>query len=856
MPLFDDRGHLFGRINLIDAAVAIVVLLFIPLSYGAYQLFRTPVPEILAVEPGTLVQGNDLTVTVEGKNLQPFLRATVDNQEAVLVVEDPTQAKVTLSELTRPGVHDLVLYDVSREVARYPAAVVLAAPVRTIPESPTLEIRVLGAFTGLELESAAMPAESETFGTQGESGSGEVLAVAPAEREVMQLAGGSSVARRDGDKVRVVALVRVRCALIGNDCSVGGTTVAPGAVLTLVRQAGSFPFDVMERYRPPTELQAEVTVMGAFVGLDEARAERISSLGESSDAFLESWGRILSLGRPEPENVGLSGGVHAGTTGKRSIRALVALRCAFLNRDCRLGSTIIAPEARLAIPTRQGIAWFEVAEIYPAAMTSFPPPPPTLEIRVLGAFTGLELESAAMPAESETFGTQGESGSGEVLAVAPAEREVMQLAGGSSVARRDGDKVRVVALVRVRCALIGNDCSVGGTTVAPGAVLTLVRQAGSFPFDVMERYRPPTELQAEVTVMGAFVGLDEARAERISSLGESSDTSSESWGRILSLGRPEPENVRLSGGVYAGTTGKRSIRALVAIRCAIVGHECRLGSKEVRVGIDLAIPTREGIAWFEVAEIYPGATERLVELKVAGAFVALDRDQAQRLAATAVSDQPNQPWGKVLALGPPEPEIVVLAEDSGPVGAGTTGKFKVDALVAVRCVVAGTGCRLGSTTIGPESMLSVPTTEGLLLFDAAEIQPAETTLVDVTVRCATEQRILSLVKNELLTRDAEAQQGRYAPARVTLLAFSGVEEETTLRTSYGAYTWEHPGVVFSVVLRVPAPRTALGTDHFNPLRAGETFRYAHPSYVLAGVISRVEVASTEERDAGRQGLAR
>ena len=622
MPLFDDRGHLFGRINLIDAAVAIVVLLFIPLSYGAYQLFRTPVPEILAVEPGTLVQGNDLTVTVEGKNLQPFLRATVDNQEAVLVVEDPTQAKVTLSELTRPGVHDLVLYDVSREVARYPAAVVLAAPVRTIPESPTLEIRVLGAFTGLELESAAMPAESETFGTQGESGSGEILAVAPAEREVMQLAGGSSVARRDGDKVRVVALVRVRCALIGNDCSVGGTTVAPGAVLTLVRQAGSFPFDVMELYRPPTELQAEVTVMGAFVGLDEARAERISSLGESSD------------------------------------------------------------------------------------------------------------------------------------------------------------------------------------------------------------------------------------------------TSSESWGRILSLGRPEPENVRLSGGVYAGTTGKRSIRALVAIRCAIVGHECRLGSKEVRVGIDLAIPTREGIAWFEVAEIYPGATERLVELKVAGAFVALDRDQAQRLAATAVSDQPNQPWGKVLALGPPEPEIVVLAEDSGPVGAGTTGKFKVDALVAVRGVVAGTGCRLGSTTIGPESMLSVPTTEGLLLFDAAEIQPAETTLVDVTVRCATEQRILSLVKNELLTRDAEAQQGRYAPARVTLLAFSGVEEETTLRTSYGAYTWEHPGVVFSVVLRVPAHRTALGwqyglgTDHFNPLRAGETFQYAHPSYVLAGVISRVEVASTEERDAGRQGLAR
>ena len=495
-------------------------------------------------------------------------------------------------------------------------------------------------------------------------------------------------------------------------------------------------------------------------------------------------------------------------------------------------------------------------------MTSLPPPPPTLEIRVLGAFTGLELESAAMPAESETFGMQGESGSGEILAVAPVEREVMQLAGGPSVARRDGDKVRVVALVRVRCALIGGECSVGGTTVAPGAVLTLVRQAGSFPFDVMELYRPPTELQAEVTVMGAFVGLDEARAERISSLGESSEASSESWGRILSLGRPEPENVRLTGGVHAGTTGKRRIRALVAIRCAIVGHECRLGSKEIRVGINLAIPTREGIAWFEVAEIYPGATERLVELKVVGAFVGLDREQAQKLAATALSDQQNRPWGKVLAVGSPGPEIVEVGEDSGPLGAGTTGKFKVDALVAVRCVVSGANCQLGGTTIGPEAMLLVPTTEGLLLFDAAEVQPAETTLVDVTIRCATDQRILALARSGLSTRGNEAQQGREVPARVTLLAVSEVEEETMLRTSNGPYTWEQPGVVFSVVLRVPAHRTVLGwqyglrTDRFTPLRAGEMFQYAHPSYVLAGVITHVEVASTEERDAGRQGLAR
>ena len=73
MALIDDRGRLFGRINLIDVAAALVILLLIPLGYGAYQLFRTPPPEILSIEPGTLAQGSDLSVTLEGRYLQPFL---------------------------------------------------------------------------------------------------------------------------------------------------------------------------------------------------------------------------------------------------------------------------------------------------------------------------------------------------------------------------------------------------------------------------------------------------------------------------------------------------------------------------------------------------------------------------------------------------------------------------------------------------------------------------------------------------------------------------------------------------------------------------------------------------------------
>ena len=38
MPLIDDSGRLFGKINLIDAAVGVVTLLLIPLGYSARVL--------------------------------------------------------------------------------------------------------------------------------------------------------------------------------------------------------------------------------------------------------------------------------------------------------------------------------------------------------------------------------------------------------------------------------------------------------------------------------------------------------------------------------------------------------------------------------------------------------------------------------------------------------------------------------------------------------------------------------------------------------------------------------------------------------------------------------------------------
>ena len=72
MALVDERGRIGGKVNLIDAVIAVVVLGLIPVAFGAFLLFRTPMPKLLAVGPNSLYQGGNLRVRIDGENLRPF----------------------------------------------------------------------------------------------------------------------------------------------------------------------------------------------------------------------------------------------------------------------------------------------------------------------------------------------------------------------------------------------------------------------------------------------------------------------------------------------------------------------------------------------------------------------------------------------------------------------------------------------------------------------------------------------------------------------------------------------------------------------------------------------------------------
>ena len=125
MALVDDRGQVFGRFNPVDVFVFVLVVVMIPIAYGAYALFRTPQAKLASVDPKQFTVGPNLRVRVNGTNLRPFMRVSFNTvQGRTFMIGSTETADVDLPDL-EPGSYDIVLYDYAQEVDRLPKALTI-----------------------------------------------------------------------------------------------------------------------------------------------------------------------------------------------------------------------------------------------------------------------------------------------------------------------------------------------------------------------------------------------------------------------------------------------------------------------------------------------------------------------------------------------------------------------------------------------------------------------------------------------------------------------------------------------------------------------------------------------------------
>jgi len=257
--IVDDRGRLFGRVNLFDAAVAAFVVVLLPIAYGTYLLFRTPTPRLESVasvpitrEERRVAGGSLLTakLKVRGEGLRPMLRATIDDTPALgFVFESPHSADVLVGSVP-PGRHDFVLFDGVQEVARLPKAVEIR---------PLTAPRVSALGTVVQMERAVAESLSE----------GAVYPQRP-EDKIVKL--GPPRQDRDGLWQRRVEVL-LRCDPDPDDqgCAVGGFPLR-GPTLPTIRIAGPAGASLLF---VPTEVLPDAPAVAATVKVRFASAPEV-----------------------------------------------------------------------------------------------------------------------------------------------------------------------------------------------------------------------------------------------------------------------------------------------------------------------------------------------------------------------------------------------------------------------------------------------------------------------------------------------------------------------------------------------------------------------------------------------------
>jgi hypothetical protein len=228
MPLIDGRGRLFGKVNLIDAVIGLFVLVMIPLGYGAYLLFRVPVPTIVSIEPKQIAENTAATLKIVGQDLRPFLRARFGPFESAgFLIQSPTLAEIKVPPTLAAGTYDLTVYDEGRELVRIPGAVAVV-PAGSLALSIALEVS--GTFVGLSNDDVSLVRIGMKFAEET-----EVVSVGAPETLIRRVRVASNrivMVPMDGH-LQVPAVLRIRCQLTDETCKLGATVLELNKTISL-----------------------------------------------------------------------------------------------------------------------------------------------------------------------------------------------------------------------------------------------------------------------------------------------------------------------------------------------------------------------------------------------------------------------------------------------------------------------------------------------------------------------------------------------------------------------------------------------------------------------------------------------
>ena len=318
MTIVDQQGRVFGRVNLVDAAVIAFVIVLIPIGYAAYLLFRPSRPVIDSVtrvevtrEERRVAGGLQLTakLKVKGSGFNPLLRARIGGLEAVgFVFENPNSADVLVG-IVPPGRHDLVLYDGIHEVARAREAV-------EVTNISAPRVRAFGWLTRLSPSDA--PNLKAGFASEAQAPNAfEIVTAGPTQPARARIGSKTQAADilLDG-QVERAAEILVRCDFPSTEsCRLSGEDLTPLPMMATLPGGFSFQIEEVAPAAEPARATVRVQFEGplpvtigdrdALLGSRTAEVTGVSgstvTLRLGADQSRDGWryrGRLLAPGAP------------------------------------------------------------------------------------------------------------------------------------------------------------------------------------------------------------------------------------------------------------------------------------------------------------------------------------------------------------------------------------------------------------------------------------------------------------------------------------------------------------------------------------------------------------------------------
>lgn len=247
MALVDERGRLFGWINVFDAAVVLGAVAAIALAGVGYRLITAPPPpRVTEISPNTFTEAPTLRMAIKGENLMPYMHVYVRRTDeptktmhdpvrwvksdaytpmnlakTVFRLESPTLGEVETTDELQPGTYDLIFHDQLKIVGVAIAAftVVPAPKIDAVSRYREAIVRVDGSFVGLRPEEVSTIKTGAQIPTGAVEPIGEVVSTSTVRPDVARIdIGSGTVDATIAGRSAVPAELRVRCVLTRGKC--------------------------------------------------------------------------------------------------------------------------------------------------------------------------------------------------------------------------------------------------------------------------------------------------------------------------------------------------------------------------------------------------------------------------------------------------------------------------------------------------------------------------------------------------------------------------------------------------------------------------------------------------------------